>query len=332
MRSNSPRLPYSWVPFRDTLKRVDAHTWTVGDWLLLTRHFDLPAPEYSWPDGQGSSGYFSLRCYPDTLPPHALPAGKTVLMLEPRLFNQVEDHHTGGRWRIGDAYLSVCRAEDGPTHMESVLQELNKKNLSFQVPKVIWAASHGGRRYTLTSMIRGRRRLPSVLWVRPLKCQWDRIVGQIAEAYIDLAKITGKKICDLSGKPVSTFGLESFKPTKDGREPIIDPDSQLQNAKKARLNCSQLVLAHVLRPNAFVFNDADELIGIDSWCDAAFVPQDWVLTRMMIDSWRWADEGWTVPQAEYFIDILRRRMLAAGFRDCKKSWEAWDKGGQRSPY
>jgi hypothetical protein len=91
--------------------------------------------------------------------------------------------------------------------------------------------------------------------------------------------------------------------------------------KDAGLDCSELVLAHVCSPNSFIFDKRGALLGIDDWSDAAFVPKDWVLTRMLIDSWRWTDEGWPIKWAENFRDLIQEHMLLVGFRNCKESWE-----------
>jgi hypothetical protein len=92
-------LPHT--PCRSTLERLDAHSWTLAGWLLIAHHFDRPAPEYTWTDGQDGGGYFSIHAYPEGTPLPVggcltpLSTGTSVLMLEPQLFNQVEDHHTG---------------------------------------------------------------------------------------------------------------------------------------------------------------------------------------------------------------------------------------------
>ncbi|KAF5676096.1 hypothetical protein FHETE_2223 [Fusarium heterosporum] len=297
---------------RSLVEEVNDNAWILGR-VMISRHHSKPS-QPCWEDGFGA--FFTIAEAPSPKP-DTRPASASCPIIDALKTSQLES----GLWQIGLAYLGTVL--DIGTKEHSTLEALAEKSPDFDVPEVHYHGVHDGVYHVVYSLLLSR----SIAEVWPtandaLRTKWTQ---QIAEAYHDLSKWRGERICGLDGGNLN-INLLSKGPWEDSA--AYNPNVLRENLEEVGLDCSELVFAHNnTSPLSFMVLDSPGLIGITGWGDAGFVPKDWVRTQTRLnsfgDSLTVVKSTWSESDMADWEAKIDSALAEKGFREYSEKHRNW---------
>ncbi|KAM0316326.1 hypothetical protein ACHAPQ_011351 [Fusarium lateritium] len=291
------------------LQEVNDNSWIIGQ-VIVTRHESKPS-QPCWPDGKGA--FFSVSEVSTPKPP-TRPISDACPVIA-----VIGGGKNWGYWDIGLARLRIGRNMGTPEH--ATLEALAKRSLDYQVPEAYYHNVFGDAYYIVYSLLPGK----SIAEVWPttkddaVRTKWAQ---QIAEAYYELSKWRGDRICGVDGGNWANIWLCN---NGNPDESTYDPEVLRQNFEEMGLDCSELVFAHNdMMPLAFMVDEDRGLVGITMWEEAAFVPKDWIRTMTRSNAytkavysikstWPWSGPDKLAWQAKIDAALVEK--------DFKEFWE-----------
>ncbi|CAJ0547610.1 Ff.00g043640.m01.CDS01 [Fusarium sp. VM40] len=283
---------------------VNDNCWII-DHLMVTRH-QHKRIQPCWPDGEG--GFFSIDDAPTLTPPTRPPSHVCPIS---DAGNQFPGSLT---WKIGLAHLRIDFNNLG-TSEHVTLETLAKRSLGFQIPQVYYH-KHLGNSYSIVfSDLPGNPLIKA--WPTANQAARTRWTQQIAEAYHELSKWRGDRICAVDGGNLQCFWLSSTTPSVPGS---YNPEVLRANCEEMGLDCSELVFAHnYMMPLSFTVDEVQGLVGICRWEMAGFLPRDWIRTmtraNSFTQSWQAVKSSWSESDIDDFGDKIESALKDKGFKE-----------------
>ncbi|KAF5233562.1 hypothetical protein FAUST_8106 [Fusarium austroamericanum] len=300
----------------DLVKEVSENSWIINEGALITRHHSKPAQPY-WEDGEGR--FFTME---ESLDPR--PFTRRISDSCPITDACRMSTRYWGFFKIGQAYLNVSLNFGAQQH--NTLAALAKRSLDFMIPTEYCHGVYGLYYYIVHSILPGK----SIAEVLPktdddaVKAGWGQ---QIAEAYDQLSKWHGDRICGVDGGNLGSFYTTKNGPFDDFS--IYAPDKFQKNYEEVGLDCSEFVFAHNhMMPLAFMLDESNKLIGINFWGDAGFVPKDLVRTVTRSNSFRESvvmcnEYNWTPKDQWQWKRWIDNPLGEKGFREFWYAMHVW---------
>lgn len=248
---------------RDSVKQIDTTAWLIGSKYVL-RHVQEPCKNtYLWNNSSDGSCY-TLSAAPIPLPD----AGP------PPLDSHVRQVHDAGDasavFRFGDALiLKVRLADDGTRREHKILGFLAEKQLSFDVPRVIFHAEEAGKTYLFEPYIPGNRL--NEVWWDMTKEEKEHVAIRISEICSELKAFRSDV---LTG--VDHNWLDPLQELRDYGVQALQ-----KHCEELGMDCSTFVLSHNdLGPTNIIING--DRIAVLDWELAGYSPLAWVRTKFAI--------------------------------------------------
>ncbi|CAF3510690.1 hypothetical protein SNK03_006883 [Fusarium graminearum] len=249
------------------VKEVNDNAWIVYDNAMISRHTSKPSQPH-WEDGEG--GFFTMDEAPSPKPP-------TRPLSDSCPFTDIlKESYSGlGLYKVGNAHLHIVRNVGAQEH--NTLKAVAERNYNFMVPTEYCHGVYGdGHLYYIAYSILPGKSIAE-MWPKTkddaLKTKWTR---QIADAYYELSKWRGDRICGIDGGNLN----EQFIINGNWWDTSLStPEALLKNFKDINMDCSEIVFAHnKMMPLAFMVDGDQGLVGISTWYSAGFVPKGWIQT------------------------------------------------------
>ncbi|KAF9777143.1 hypothetical protein IL306_004569 [Fusarium sp. DS 682] len=290
------------------LEEIDDNSWMIGH-VVFSRHASKPSGP-CWDDGKGA--FFTVSDAPNPRPP-TRPLSDTCPIVY---------FETFGQYEIGLAYLNINLDIGTPAHV--TMEALADRSLSFQVPKVYYHGSHRNYYYVVYSSFPSGRNL-IYAWPETkdhaIRARW---AGQIADAYMELAKWSGSSITGIDG---GLLGDNWLSKNPWNKEQGNSPETLRESCSEFGADCSELVFSHNnLHPLAFTVNEKG-LVGISLWEDAGFVPKDWIRTKTRancgLDSAGMMRKLWTNADKNEWDQAVESAFKDRGFKEFWHNYTIW---------
>ncbi|QPC79168.1 hypothetical protein HYE68_009920 [Fusarium pseudograminearum] len=292
----------------DLVREVNENSWIINDGALITRHHSKPAQPY-WEDGEGS--FFTMEEAPEPRPSTRRISDSCPITDACRMST-----NAWGIFKIGQAYLNVTLNIGAQQH--NTLEVLSKRSYDFMIPTEYCHAVYGIYYYIVHTILPGKS--IAEVWTKTkddaLKTKWAQ---QIAEAYDQLSKWHGDRVCGVDGGNLAyTFSTKS--PNWHDFSNFA-PEALQKNYKEIGLDCSEFVFAHNnTMPLAFMVDETKGLLGINFWDSAGFVPRDFVRTATRTYSIRNSvvkckEYGWTAQDIDEWDIKIDIALEEKGFRE-----------------
>ncbi|SPJ85068.1 uncharacterized protein FTOL_10948 [Fusarium torulosum] len=294
---------------RDIIEEVDDNSWIIGH-VIITRHESEPS-QPCWEDGKGA--FFSIGEVPTPKPP-TRPASDACSITD-----AIGSSPGWGLWRIGLAHLRISGQNFG-TLEHVTLEALAKRSLDFQVPEVYYHGEFEESYYVVYSVLPGKS--IADVWPTTNQAVRTRWAQQIAEAYHELSKWRGDRICGVDGR---NWVCHWLCKDRTAVASSYEPEVLRQNFEEIGLDCSELVFAHCqMMPLSFMVDENQGLVGITFWETAGFVPKDWIRTMsrsncfteaIHVIKWR----SWSLQDEDDWVEKIEAALKEKGFN------ELWEK-------
>ncbi|KAG5803454.1 hypothetical protein H9Q74_011528 [Fusarium xylarioides] len=227
----------------------------------------------SWDDGKDA--FFAISEAPSPKP-STRPLSDSCPIVE---FSCGPITEAFGMFEVGHAHLIIDGVYGTPEHV--TLEWLAEKNLSFQIPDVYYHGVHDRYYYLVYSSLPAGRNLVYAWPGAKDHATMALWANQIADACVELSQWSGGAITGIDGNELIDYYLA--KKNKD-YDSMYHPESLRKSCEEISLDCSEFVFAlNNVHPIAFTVNEKG-LVGISSWCDAGYVPKDWIGTKVSCNS------------------------------------------------
>ncbi|KIL92167.1 hypothetical protein FAVG1_04574 [Fusarium avenaceum] len=296
----------------DRFHEVNDNSWIV-DHVIITRHQSKPS-EPCWPDGEGA--FFSIGEAPNPMPPtrpasHACP----ITDVGTPWLDQ-------GTWKVGLAHLRISRTNFG-TREHVTLEALAKRSLSFQIPQVYYHKDFEKSYYIVYSELPGKPLITA--WPMASQASRTRWTQQISEAYHELSKWRGDRICGVDGGNLQYGWLSADEPAVPSS---YHPEVLRANCEDIGLDCSELVFTHnYTMPLSFTVDEVQGLVGICKWEFAGFLPKDWIRTMTRANSFTESTDVvqrlWLESDMDEWREMIESALAHNGFKEFWQKNDEW---------
>ncbi|KAK5989073.1 hypothetical protein PT974_10571 [Cladobotryum mycophilum] len=311
------------------LRSIDENSWVLAEMVIIRRQWsktELPASEYSF-KGPDNAFYTCTEIQG--------PAPKTKALREDSHIRLIEDAGVRAcRWQFGSVTCEVyyCR-EKGPKEWE-VLNWLNEKGLSFDVPKVFYHYQDTvlpGRRVIVRTHVPGGLLL--ALWPKLNDKLKDVYTREVLRLTKELAQFTSSRLEGLDGEP--SYDGEMFVKAPRGED--VNYDEVIKRCKWFGMKCDAFhFYNHDVGLHNIWFRTDEEamaeidravqdptyvpkrrLIALQSYMFTGFVPLEWVATNLFEPLFRLPYKSEIEFKAK-----LKKEFELAGWPNVRDKWES----------
>jgi len=291
-----------------SIKQIDASTWLIGDDFILHRS-STQCDQANWNDNRDYSSYH-LSKRPSQVPSLTLLDTPYI-----QLVHGVGD--SSAVWSIGSNVLCKARyLEEGVTPESVILDFVQRKQPSFETPKVLFHAFSHDRSFLFIQRLPGRT-LDSA-WPS-LSESWKRhYVSSIVDACQEMAEWKGDQIGGVDKQFVPKF----FLVTPSGSDNF---DSVPAGCKAIGMNCADIVFYHAdLGPNNIIVEDEPRhgKFGIIDFEISGYFPRGWVRTKFRLSSGMdFSASASDCPT--WWRSEIQKALEIRGFEDYSQAWMKW---------
>ncbi|KAF5645154.1 kinase-like domain protein [Fusarium sp. NRRL 52700] len=297
------------------IEEIDDNSWMIGQ-VVISRHASEPDGP-CWDDGKGA--FFAISEAPSPKP-STRPLSDSCPIVE---FSCGPVTEAFGMFAVGHAHLIIDGVVGTPQHV--TLEWLAEKNLSFQIPEVYYHRVFDKSYYLVYSSLPAGRNLVYAWPEAKDDATMALWVNQIADACVELSQWSGSAMTGIDGDELFDYYLG--QKTKD-HDSMWHHENLRKSCEEIPLDCSEFVFAlNNIHPLAFTV-DEKGLVGISSWCEAGYVPKDWIGTKVSCNSFFQSSDIchklWSEADQDNWHRHINAALRSRGFKEHWYKYYQWN--------
>ncbi|GAM89661.1 hypothetical protein ANO11243_077000 [Dothideomycetidae sp. 11243] len=316
MDSPSDRLSLQSMDVRDSFRKIDTDSWLIGTKLILQRTLEA-GKGASWRSGTGA--WFTVTEAPSPPPESTrIPTNKGFPIVQ-------EDEESAAVWCLGRAFLKVKKLKDREktTKEAATLEWLAQRELSFEVPKVLYYAQDEENDYLIVSAVQGQTL--GKAWQKMNISEKKQCANRVVEIVRELVQWQNDSMTGVDGAELPECALDT---SDEG--PNFSSEALQKTCHDLGMDCSKFVFSHNdLGPySIMVDGDTKNIVGIIDWGLAGYVPSEWIRTKFGV-SWtlnlQWRDSGTSALSLMGWRHLVGQHLAEAGYPEVKQAYDKWFK-------